>query len=375
MWAEVFCECEGVMTSGTMRRKLVFHIGHQKTGTTTIQNALAASRVRVEGARILYPARMAHNYLKNHVLRYAQDGAVMEGRAGMPGLTAISQELAAGGYDFAVFSGEAFADFDPALLRRALDRFFLPHVTDHTVLCYVRPHAARVLSSFAEQTKIGMHSGSLQEFHEKALKKGRFKYAIKLSPWVQAFGERFVVRPMVRQELEQGSVLHDFARHAFGPDMHVDIQDDIDANESLCVEDLMVLKIVQGVIGKRSKNTRLELGWAIAKLLSDDQGGAGKKTKLKLHRALAERIRSDYRSDAKRTDLSFFGGKPVLQQELDRAVDESAAEAVSVEPSDHLSTAMIRNTKALASLVNDMLDRQPQGWSAFFLDRRAEGVA
>jgi hypothetical protein len=359
------------MTSGAMRRKLVFHIGHQKTGTTTIQNAFATGKVRLDDARIHFSARMAHNYLKNHVLRYASDGTVMNGRPGMPGLAEISDQLATERYDYAVFSGEAFADFDPAHLRKAMDRFLLPYVTDHSVLCYLRPHAARVLSSFVEQTKIGLHAGSIADFHAKSLKRGRFSYATKLSPWVATFGNHFVVRPMVREELAQGSVLRDFVQAAFGAGARARIDEESNANESLCVEDLMLLKIVQEVVSERSRNIRLELGWAIAAIFAELPAAPRKTTRLRLHRSLAERIRKDYLADARLTDQCFFAGKPILQRELDRAIAESVAEAMSVEPSDYLSSAEIRDVRVLAGLVNAMLDRQPKEWPAFFLDRRA----
>lgn len=353
-------------------RSLVFHIGQHKTGTTTIQHALANGRIKLRDARILYPARMSHNYLKNHVSRYAEDGSIVEGRPGMPGLQEIALALEKDDYDFAVLSGEEFADSNPTDVRRVMTAFLLPHVADHRVLCYLRPHAARVLSSFVEQTKIGLHAGSLAQFHDRSLKSSRFLYSAKLAPWVATFGGHFVVRPMVRQELAQGSVLHDFARAAFGDGVDAQIETDTDANESLCLEDLMLLKLVQSVLAERSKNTRLELGWALAAKLAEAPSGARKKTKVWLHRALAERIRRDYRADARQTDDRFFGGRPVLQTELDRAVEESVVEPMPVEPSDYFSAAEMLNIVTLTKMMDDMLDRRPKEWPKFFLDRRAE---
>lgn len=362
------------MSASRTGRTLVFHIGHQKTGTTTIQNAFAAGRVKLRDRHILYPARMAHNYLKQHVARFAADGSVSMGRPGMPGLPEIARVLETEEFDYAVFSGEAFADFSADDLRKAMRQFMLPHVSDHRVLCYLRPHAARVLSSFAEQTKIGLHHGTLADYHDKSLKNERFRYDMKLAPWVAAFGAAFVVRPMVRSELVQGSVLHDFVQAAFGSGVEAQIEAGADANESLCLEDLMLVKVVQGVIAKRNKNIRLELGWAIATKLLGDADPTRRRTKLKLHRALAERIRADYAEDARRTDRCFFGGRPILQTELDRAVEESVAAPMSVDPSDHFTADEVRAIRAMAELVNDMLGRQPKQWPSYFLNRRADGV-
>ena len=54
-------------------RKLILHIGHRKTGSTSIQAALATGRIEVDGQKPLYPARLNHNYLPKHLEAYAED--------------------------------------------------------------------------------------------------------------------------------------------------------------------------------------------------------------------------------------------------------------------------------------------------------------
>ena len=73
------------------------------------------------------------------------------------------------------------ASADPAGLRRVMDEFLLPHAEELRVICYLRPHAARVLSSFAEQMKLGLFDGTPEEFHLRSLKQRRFLYAEKLT--------------------------------------------------------------------------------------------------------------------------------------------------------------------------------------------------
>lgn len=360
------------MSEGREGRKLIVHVGHQKTGTTTIQTALATGKITLARGRILYPARMAHNYLQPQVERYALTGKVAEGRAGMPGLRDLAAQLAAGGYDHAVISGERFADSDPAQLGRAMADFLLPHVGQHLVLCYLRPHAARVLSSFAERTKLGLEAGSVEAFHRKSLARKRFIYAAKLAPWVECFGQRLAVRPVVREELAGGSVLEDFAVTAFGEAASPRIAAMANSNESLCLEDLALLAVVQRAFGEGMQKVRHELGWALAQILSDQAGMAERRTKLRMHRALAEVIRRDYLVDARRSDRQFFGGRPVLERELERAVEEAVPEPMPLRPEDHFSASELRSIEALAVLLRMVCEREPAKLAGYLLDRRAE---
>ncbi|MFZ0097191.1 MAG: hypothetical protein WAK98_01800, partial [Gemmobacter sp.] len=58
------------------RRKLLFHIGHHKTGSTSIQYALATGKVKLDGGTILYPGKLTHNYLRRHFDTYVREGIV-----------------------------------------------------------------------------------------------------------------------------------------------------------------------------------------------------------------------------------------------------------------------------------------------------------
>ena len=357
------------------RRRLIVHIGHHKTGSTTIQDAFATGRVDLPGERILYPAQMAHNYLSRHVETWLKTGKVLPGRPEMPGLAAIAARMASGDYDHTVISAEEFEGTDPAGLRRVMDEFLLPHVEELRVICYLRPHAARVLSSFAEQMKLGLFDGTPEEFHLRSLKQRRFFYAEKLAPWRVNFGDALHVRPMLRTELAEGSILRDFLVTAFGADSPVQGREVAAANESLCLEDLVLVRRAQQIIEGHERRLRHAMGWELAMGFAASRRGSKAGTRLALHRALAEKIRAAYRKDAAESDRLFFGGRPVLARELDRAVDEAQPQPQSFEPTDHHSADTLRGFEVMARTISGMLDYEGKNdWASFLLRRRVAAV-
>jgi hypothetical protein len=353
-------------------RKLIFHIGHHKTGSTSIQNALATGSIQVNGQKPLYPGRMAHNYLPRHFNAYAKEEKILNGSAGNPNLEKIAQLLKNKNYKHAVFSGEEFERSSPQSVEKVMQKFMLPHVDEHAVVCYVRPHAARILSSFAENSKIGYFNGTLAEFHRRSSIKGRFRYVDVLAPWVATFGDRFTARPFVRDILVNGSLIDDFIHCAF-PDAEVRVQEIKAANESLCLEDLVFLRYIQQHLQARRRPIRHNIGWALALALTA-RPHVGTSTKLALDRGLAEDIRKHYLADARELDRNIFATSPVMERELDKAADKASPKPQSLEASDHFSAETLRQFEVIADMLNTMLDNRGKPWPAFLHDRRVDAL-
>ena len=349
-------------------RKLIFQIGHHKTGSTTIQKALATGSIIVDGQKPLYPARMAHNYLPSYFNAYAKEKKILNGSAGRPNLEKISQLLKIKDYQHAVFSGEEFERSSPQAVKKVMQKFMLPHVDEHAVICYVRPHAARILSSFAENSKIGYFNGTLAEFHQRSSKKGRFRYIDVLAPWIAGFGDHFTARPFVRDVLVNGSALADFTHYAF-PEAEVRVQETKAANESISLEDLVFIRYMQQQLARHRRPIRHNVGWLLGLALAA-QPRVGISTKLALDRGLAEEIRKHYLTDARELDRTIFASSPVMERELDQAVDTALPEPQSMRPSDHFSAETLRHFEIIGNMLNTMLDNKGKPWPGFLHDRR-----
>lgn len=361
------------MSTPAAQTKLIFHIGHHKTGSTSIQESFATGRVQVAGARILYPAQMNHNYLPRHFEAYGKSGQAPRGTAARPGLTEIATMLQAGGFDYAVLSGEEFEQVEPEAFAAVLRAVLLPHVDEAAVICYVRPHAARLLSSYAEQVKLGVYSGGLDAFLTRITTGKRLLYAPQMAAWSAVFGAQFQARPMVRDLMEAGSVVQDFARLAFGPQAEITVAEGGTANETLCLEDLVMLRHIQDHLQAHTRPLRHAMGWTLAMALAQSRRN-GPGTRLALSRGQAEAIRLAYHEDARALDAGIFAATPVMLRELDRAVDQALPEPQSMEPSDHFPADELRHVSVLADLLADMLHKDSDGWRSFLMDRRVSDL-
>lgn len=380
-------------------RKLILHIGHHKTGSTTIQGALAANLLEVDGRPPLYLGAFNHNYLVRHFNLFNKEARVLPGDSQLPNLDQIDEMLAQREYRHAILSGERFSGADPAVVAAVLKKFMLSHVQEHSVLCYVRPHAARTLSEFAERIKVGSFAGSsISRFHNSGPKDGRFQFAPRLKAWASVFDTRFLVRPFHRDFLENGDILDDFATYAF-PGSDTKIYDRTTSNESSTLETLVLLRVIQSHLKSHSEGLRLQLGWTLtlelaarskmpepgeasrdpktavmkvvrelATIMSEAQGR--QKTKVALDKRTAGSIRSTYLHDANILDQTVFSANPLMRRELDHAMDLAIDKPQSMEALDYHHPDTIRRINELSAELNSLIGKDDSRWTDYFRRRR-----
>ncbi len=185
-----------------------------------------------------------------------------------------------------------------------------------------------------------MVSGDLQGLFERSREAGEFFYLPRFSAWREAFGDRFLLRPMIRPELYRGSVVDDFVRHTFATE-DFSITASNQANESLDMVDLMRLKVLQARIQQSAdRDLRRTVGWEFARILGT-LPPPETKTKLRLHRSLAEEIRETY---------------------------------LSTDPADYLSASEIRSLTILSEFIFEMLKAPKVKWSSFLHNKRVLDV-
>lgn len=357
---------------GARRKVLLFHIGDHKTGTTSVQAAFATGRVKFADHTVFYPARMDHNYLPGMFRQYFLTGEMGKGQPGRPGLAAMPAAIRDADSDFTLVSGEQFEGMRPELFQQVIDARFAGLADEIRVICYLRPHAGRILSEFTELTKVGFFSGTPEQYHHKALEEGKFLYAPRMRDWKNVFGDAFIIRPVIRSELASGSVVDDLIRSGFG-EAPYELLPGADANEALCLEDLALLRHLQDRLKRRQRGPwlRLEIGWDIAATLgAHARPGGG--TKIRLHKALAEAIGDSYGQDARALDTEFFGGRPLFRSALAESVDSALPEPQSHDVESHFSATELRGLTVMAETLDGMLDG-PKGlmWREFLWRKRA----
>jgi hypothetical protein len=331
--------------------RLVFHIGDRKTGSTSIQRALATGAGRSPAVSLAYPARAHHIALASALFRPGH----REARAERWG--ALARRLARLEADLAVISAEGFESVPPAVLTAAIGEFLPDHAATARVIAYVRPHADRLLSSWTQQVKMGLRPGSLEDCHRRTLAGGRFLYADRFAAWAETFGERFTLRPMLRAELAGGDVVRDFYATLFAGAPFT-LEPPAASNEALCLEDLAVVAELQRRLRPAldGSEARGVLGARLAQILQ--AGGRSSRTRPALHRSLAETVVVAYRADAAAVDARFFPAGV-----LTRALEEAPARAVEtpqrLDLDALLTPAEARQLRAFAALLAALAARAP----------------
>ena len=346
-------------------KTLVLHTGDHKTGSTSIQYALAARRIRLAGRTLCYPSRLAHNHL---AVRFRNPQSPDAAAQFNPLAETIGKKAA----DVSVISAEHLEGAKPENVKTVWNTYFTKVAEQLRIVSYVRPHASRTVSTCAEVIKVGAFMGdSLEEFFDKRNMTKRLTYTPRCQSWRKEFGEAYRLRPFVRSELHEGSVVADFLKSALG-DTDFTIETGKSANESLSLKDLMVIKLVHQSFQDQSAHVRLGMGWALARHLNAHESSKGEK--LALHRSLAEKIASVFRNDAKAMDAEFFGGRPLLQDALDRSVETSIAEPQSLRIEDHLSPAQQRDVAAMALTMREMFDNG-SGWQGYLRENKIKAIS
>ena len=336
-----------------MVRSLFFHLGDRKTGSTSIQRALATGAGSCPGVTLLYPAKAHHIPLATALIPPAPPAR----RARL--WQRLARTLAEADADIAVISAEDFESVPPAALQAAIAEFLPEHLHDARFLAYVRPHAERVLSSWTQQVKMGLFSGPLDAFHQRTLARGRFRYAERFGAWRATFGDRFTLRPMIRSRLKDADVVADFYDAVFAGATFA-LADQPRTNEALCLEDLALLQATQRQIRDTLGSSPLQaaLGGRLAQILQTLPRPG--QTKPQLHRALAERIAADYRADAAALDAAFFDDTPMTHA-LEAAPAKALDAPQPLDPAATMSPEERRLLRCWTDLVAGMLAEDPEG--------------
>lgn len=338
--------------------EIVFHLGDCKTGTTSVQTVLASGGWSAPENDIVYPTRFNHIPLAKTLTVPAEKPNEAKRFAAVR--KAFEQSDAAHG----VISAEHFEFVDPELAARAIDTHLGAYADRIRLIAYVRPHADRLVSTFAERAKKGLFMGGLEDMHDRLVADRLLFYTPRFQRWKDVFGDAFTLRPFLRDRLWQGDVVQDFFRFVTRGD-GFEITHPTDRNESLSVEDIAMMQAVHAAIRKRHpgkvmRRAQQDLGWYMADLL----GGTPMKngTKPGLHRDLAARVVETYAEDAATLDAAFFEGSPMADA-LAGAPGKAVDLPQSFAAADHFSRAERRQFRIWAKLLGRVMAADPKHFS------------
>ena len=341
-----------------MINELIIHLGDTKTGSTSIQKALVGGFCKIPGKSITYPTRSHHVGLAKTLQEKRLFGE-REDRFNKA-YTAFKASDA----EYGIISAEYFQSVDPKVLDAAI-RTYWPDLVDRLrLVAYVRPHAGKLMSAYAERVKLGITPGPVGDFYRYADRSGFLDYMPRFSGWRETFGARFSLRPFVRAHLFQGDVVADFIRYVSGSE-DFSIDGDVQANTSLTLSQLAVIREVHKVLKttapdkKRQiyKDARNNLGRIIVDHVKA-VGFGDDGEKLLMPGAISEVFKTRYGGDAQALDAEFFDGSP-MSDELMKVQKTSTGQVQSLKIADYFAPETINAIRVFAGVLAELLTHDP----------------
>ena len=345
-----------------MIKELIVHLGDTKTGSTSIQKVLKQKTYKTAGEELCYPTQNHHNALvrtltrKRHLpQREVRFGSVYN---------RFSKSNAALG----IVSAEHFQFADPILFEKTARQYWPDLCENMRLIAYIRPHHEKLLSSYSERVKLGIVSGSFDNFVEEVFESKLLDYMPRLKAWRDVFGERFVAKPFVRSEFYKNDVVEDFFKFSLGHE-NFTISGTASSNTSLTLPQLSLLRLAHLVLDGHRPSTepkknpaffdaRSSFGRSISEHINARKLGEN-GAKLRLPDVFVERVKTRYSKDANALDETFFGGN-AMSTALESCGTKATRESQSMEVGDYFNRETIEAFSATTEIMAKMLVKNPR---------------
>ncbi|WP_299146556.1 hypothetical protein [uncultured Tateyamaria sp.] len=310
--------------------RLILHVGDRKTGTTTIQHVLDARARNPEAYGgtfgVHYP--LAGRNIEQRITHVNLAHELLEDKRFTPdlgGWADLSEELHSAQPPLTVISSEGFESVAPGVVAQALDTY-IPKGTEITLVAYIRPHADRIVASYAQNVKTGKYVLPLDTFARRSMRGRLGALHKRAAAWKSVFGDRYHVRPYARDLLMDRDVVADFLVGQVGLDTAV-MQNLPPIPDENPTPGVRVLELIRQLTQTMTKGgTDLPPGAdqrMLAPLRATLMGMYPDDPKLRLTPDLATACRDACMDDAQAMDRDFCEGTAIFEGALHRAVDNA----------------------------------------------------
>lgn len=337
-----------------MIKNLVFHIGDPKNGSSSIQRALQTRAWQCDTVSVAPQKELNASALANSLIPARSPGKYQAQ------FSKKKKWVENTDADLGIISAEFFSGAEPEALLAALHEFMPVQADAARIIAYVRPHAGRALSGYAQRVKTGAYKGTLTKFVKTLEGRTILNYHARFDKWQKVFGDRFTLRPFVREQMRDGDVVSDFFHEALQGETFTLVTPET-SNESLSLAEIAAMRVVQTqwMGAEVPKFLRLSLGAAIGRELGAFPDRS--KTKLQLDRMNAARIRDLYREDAAQLDAQFFA-EPLMERALIRAIEEAPPEIQSLDAAEYYDPADIERMGQISGEITVLVKEMPHAW-------------
>lgn len=208
-----------------MYKKLILHIGTEKTGTTSIQKFLEMNRSALMKKGVYFPKTPSQDTAPNHrkLVSYCMNPWKQDDYHIELGLTTevkldvwkektgleISKELKSIEQPLTVLSSEHFSSrlTDMEEIKR-LGSFLAPHFNEIKILIYLRRQDKYAVSLYSTNLKSG---GTSKTILSNPADKSRYNYEELCTNWMKAFGKKnIIVKVFEKKEFKNSNLIDDF---------------------------------------------------------------------------------------------------------------------------------------------------------------------
>lgn len=184
-----------------MKKKVIFHIGLEKTGTTSFQGFCAENRAVLLRHSVLYPTSRTLIWKKHHgpiAACYFPNIAAVQQTIGVPYrdkqtvLRSLNREMEKAAADTVLISSEHLSSRFSAVQIRQLAADFSDY--DCRIAIVVRDHVSRALSSYCTTIESGRHP-TIDEFIREICdeRSNYMRYKDTITQWERVFGKDNIV--------------------------------------------------------------------------------------------------------------------------------------------------------------------------------------